>query len=367
MRISLPFVLAALLAGLVGTYLLRGEIIVGGRGANDGSPPPPGQRVAEAGAEAIRVRAKIITASDRVQILPIRGRTQADTRVAVAAETSGRVLSRPVKLGDRVDQGDLLCQLDPGARESRYQEAQAALEQARADLEAARQLNEKGFSTDINLKTQQARFDSAEAVVREAAIELDRTQIRAPISGLIEDNLAEVGAMLSPGVTCAVVINLNPLLVIGQVAERDIGSLNVGMEAGVRLVTGEERLGTIAFLAASADADTRTFRAEIEIPNPDFSLRAGVTAQAGVRLPSVKAHQFSSAYLTLDDQGTIGVRTVTDDNKAAFLPVELIGEDENGVWVGGLPDEVRIITVGQEFVRNGETVEPVIETASAQE
>lgn len=367
MRISLPFLLAALLAGLVGSYMLSGELIVGGRGANENAPAPPAERVAEADAEAVRVRVKIITATERSQILPIRGRTQADTRVAVAAETTGRVLSRPIELGDRVDQGDLLCQLDPGAREARYQEASAALDQARADLEAARQLNEKGFSTDINVKAQQARFDAAEAALRETTIELERTQILAPVSGLVEDDVAEIGSMLSQGTTCAVLINLNPLLVIGQVAERDIGNLQIGMAAGVKLVTGEERLGKISFLSSSANADTRTFRIEIEIPNPDFSLRAGVTAQAGVQLPSIQAHHFSSAYLTLDDDGSIGIRSVTDDNKVAFLPVTLIGEDEAGVWVGGLPDDVRVITVGQEFVQNGETVEPIVETASVKE
>jgi multidrug efflux system membrane fusion protein len=69
----------------------------------------------------------------------------------------------------------------------------------------------------------------------------------------------------------------------------------------------------------------------------------------------------SPAALTLDDAGVVGVKTVDAQNTVRFHPAELVAGGADGVWIGGLPPEVTIITVGQEFVLPGQTVVPVPE------
>lgn len=78
-----------------------------------------------------------------------------------------------------------------------------------------------------------------------------------------------------------------------------------------------------------------------------------------IPLPAVRAHKPSPGVLTLDDSGRVGVRTVEANNKVRFVPVTIIGQDADGLWVGGLPERATVITVGQEFVVDGQTVEPV--------
>jgi multidrug efflux system membrane fusion protein len=73
----------------------------------------------------------------------------------------------------------------------------------------------------------------------------------------------------------------------------------------------------------------------------------------------------SPAALTLDDAGVIGVKTVDEKSLVHFYPVELVADGADGIWVGGLPREITIITVGQEFVLPGQTVIPVPEDAPA--
>ena len=68
------------------------------------------------------------------------------------------------------------------------------------------------------------------------------------------------------------------------------------------------------------------------------------------------AHFVTPAVLTLNDAGLLGVRTIVDGQTVRFLAVEIIDDTQDGVWVAGLPDEVQIITVGHEFVSNGEKV-----------
>lgn len=60
--------------------------------------------------------------------------------------------------------------------------------------------------------------------------------------------------------------------------------------------------------------------------------------------------------LTLNDDGELGIRTVTDDNIVRFIPIEIIGDGNDGVWLSGLPDPARVIIVGQDFVRHGDPV-----------
>ena len=71
------------------------------------------------------------------------------------------------------------------------------------------------------------------------------------------------------------------------------------------------------------------------------------------------AHFISSAVLTLDAQGRVGVKSVDDANRVDFHPVSLVKTRADGVWVSGLPERIRVIDQGQGFVAEGEAVEPV--------
>ena len=68
------------------------------------------------------------------------------------------------------------------------------------------------------------------------------------------------------------------------------------------------------------------------------------------------AHKISPAILSLNDQGKLGIRTVTSDNKVQFKEIKILEDTSNGMWVAGLGKEARIITLGQEYVFQGQTV-----------
>ena len=149
----------------------------------------------------------------------------------------------------------------------------------------------------------------------------------------------------------ASLVDLDPVLVVGQVSERDIGRLQVGGSGVARLMTGEKVEGRIRYIAKVADPVTRTFRVELEVANPDAALRDGITAEVVLPGPSVLAHRVSPAVLSLGDAGDIGVKIVDADQTVRFLPVQIVEQGEDGLWLLGLPDQVTLITVGQDFVR----------------
>jgi multidrug efflux system membrane fusion protein len=103
---------------------------------------------------------------------------------------------------------------------------------------------------------------------------------------------------------------------------------------------------------------TRTFAVELEVPNPDGTLPAGVTAEIQITGGTAMAHKISPSLLSLETDGTIGVKTLDDQDQVVFHPVEIARSQTDGIWVTGLPETARIITVGQGYVLAGQMVEP---------
>ena len=193
--------------------------------------------------------------------------------------------------------------------------------------------------------------------------EIDRLKITAPFDGLLESDTAELGSLMQPGSLCATIIQLDPIKLVGFVPETDIDSVEVGSMAGARLASGREVVGTVTFVSRSADPTTRTFRVEVEAANADASIRDGQTAEIAIAADGTTAHLLPQSALTLNDDGALGVRLVAEGDVVEFVPVTLLRDTPEGVWVDGLADEVSIIVVGQEFVTDGVKVAPTYREA----
>jgi len=312
-------------------------------------------RVDDASATPRRVGVVAIasTAETTQSTIALRGQTEAFRRVDVQAETTGRIVSEPLRRGATVAAGDTLCRLDPGTRPAQLAEAEAQLAEARISDTAAARLAEGGFASETRAASAAASLSAARAAVAAARTELDRLTIAAPFDGVLETDTAELGSLMQPGALCATILQLDPMRIVGYVPETRLAAVQVGAPAQARLAGGQSVVGDVSFLARAADPATRTFRVEITVPNPDGALRDGQSTDIAIAADGIAAHRIPSSALTLDDAGTMGVRIVDADDIARFVPVRLLRDTHDGVLVTGLPDAVRIITVGQEFVTDG--------------
>jgi multidrug efflux system membrane fusion protein len=142
---------------------------------------------------------------------------------------------------------------------------------------------------------------------------------------------------------------------VGQASEQNVSQLHAGDPATATLVTGETVKGKVRFVANKADPATRTFRVEVQLPNPNNKLRDGVSADIHIPVRKLPAQKISPGILVLDDSGEVGVRIV-EKGIVHFMPVHIVTDNPSGMWVTGLPHKVTVITVGQEFVKDGERV-----------
>lgn len=310
------------------------------------------------------VRVQLVEAQSRQRTLAVRGKTESKRQVEVKAQVSGAVIERAVERGQRVARGDLLCRLAIDDRKAALVQAEAELKQAEIEYDGTLKLQARGLLSKTAIAAAEARLETARAVLQRQQIELAKTRIAAPFAGIVDKLHMHEGDYASTGSTCVTLVDLDPMLVTADLAESDVNLVRVGDPVTVRTSSGKELSGEVTFIASQSNAVTRTYPMEVTIDNSDFSVRSGLTASLEIKLSEVLAHLVSPALFTLNDRGEVGLRIVDDNNKVRFYPVSLVEDTSEGAWVTGLPSPARLITVGQEFVLAGQTVDPVAQEAT---
>ena len=313
----------------------------------------------------VTVRVRLMQAQAHQREVVLRGRTQAVRSVAVKSEIAGRIIHLAVTKGKRVKAGALIAKIDMQDRASRLAEGRALVRQRQLEYKAAIALSKKGYRAETKLAASQTQLDSAKALVKRIELEIQHTEVRAPFAGIVDSKRVEIGDYMKVAEVVATIVDQNPYLVVGDVSEREVSYLKVGQKATAELVTNKKVSGKIRFIATTADGATRTFRVEVEVPNPKRDLRDGITARIRIPVDKSMAHLITPAVMTLNDEGQLGVKTVTQEGIVRFFPAQIIADGENGVWLAGLPETIGVITVGQDFVRDGDQVLPVIENRPA--
>jgi membrane fusion protein, multidrug efflux system len=325
--------------------------------------PAPQQQAEQRGVMAVAVESRQAQLVQR--ILTLQGQVEPDRLVVVRAETAGQIQLWQVERGAAVRAGEEVARLSIEDREARRRQALARVRDRQEDYQAIRQLVKEGFAAPREEQVRLAELQAARAALEAIEQEIANTRITAPIAGVLNRRLAEHGEYVSVGGEVAEIVDNDPLRVVGQIPQHQIGRARIGLPGQVRFINGMTAVGEVVFISSLADPATRTFRVEVVIPNPEQALSSGISAEIIIPTEEVMAHKLSPALLTLDDGGRVGAMVVTDENLVEFHPVEVVRAEPEGIWVQGLPDQVRLITIGQGFVTPGEEVDPQEDQAVA--
>ena len=351
-RITAVGLVAAAALWIVSGHLLPHE------SAESRAAPQP----TEAGAKKpFRVAVVDTTVDTHSRKLVISGRTEADRKVTTFARTNGVLEELRVRRGSRVKAGDIIAVLSDDAREAQVMQAKAVIEQRKVELEAKRRLVQTNAFPRLELISLEAQFKVAEAALATAEAERDRGFVKAPWDGVITE-ISEVGtsAFAFAGKEIAQIVGLDPMLALIEVSERNVGSVKVGGMAEVRLASGgQTRTGRVRYVSQSASQTTRTYRVEVELPNADYSIPDGITAEVTIPLAPTPATRVPRSALIFSSAGDLGVRTVDGEGKVAFAPATVVEDDQNFMWLRGVPNGSRVIVQGQDFVREGSLVDAV--------
>ena len=249
--------------------------------------------------DLFNVQTYLSIAKEYQPLIKLKATSFSETKVNVKAKTSGEVVSIGAIQGDYVKKDSILCSL--------------------------------------------------------GVVELNRTEVKAPFSGFIEQ-IIKPGNFLERGQICATVIKLDPITFYAGVPEYDINKVRVNQKVNLELVTGQKIKGSLTFVSKSASSETRTFRVGSMIDNPDGFIKDGLTANMTIEIDLVKAHKISPSILLLNDEGKLGIRVIEKESIAKFVEIIILEDSEEGLWVTGIPEKVEIIIQGQGFVEDGQKV-----------
>jgi membrane fusion protein, multidrug efflux system len=342
------YVVVGVILALVLGYLLVRPLF--------GAHRPSAEAVAAQPPALPLVEATLTPEAQHPYAVALRGRTQAARTVIVRSETAGVVAQTPILQGTPVGEGAVLCRLAVDARKAALDEASANMRAKQLQMQASSKLVAKGYISQSQMLTDQANLDTAAAMVRQAEVALNQVNIRSPFAGVFDHRDAEVGAYLAPGQPCGTMIELNPLLIVGDLPETEAAKVKVGATASARLVSGEMIQGRVRFVAHDADPTTRTYRVEVTAANPGDKIASGLSADIRIGGGVGPAHLIPVSSLVLDAAGRQGVRFVQADGRVAFAPVTILEQAPQGIWVAGLSGPTRLITVGQSYVSEGQRV-----------
>ena len=318
--------------------------------------------------EAIRVEVKRQQVQSIAEKLEVSGHTEPNKTIQLRAELSGKINAISVNEGQMVKKGQLVASLELRDKQIQLQKALALQTERQNAYERTQKLVASKLQSQSSIEQALSLLKSAQAEVASVELELERTKIIAPFTGLINQLDIEVGTFVEANTQIATLIAIDPLVISVNIPQQVYSRVRLGQDANIRVINGEKRKGKVKYLSSLANSDTRSFKAEIEIENKDGSLPAGLSAKATIETEMKKAHFISPALLSLDNEGFLGVKTVNTQELVEFYRINIINSESSGVWVSGLPDSANIITVGQGFVQAGTKViaEPKKSSSSAQ-
>ncbi|BAO43937.1 efflux RND transporter periplasmic adaptor subunit [Thiolapillus brandeum] len=349
-----PWIISLLLALGLGIWLASGSINGDQAGTEQASDAD--RQTAKHAPVAIKVRVATVHSEPVERSIVLYGRTEPNRSLNLKAEVDGRVEAILKKRGEPVKAGDAIIRIAANDRPHLLEHARAELAQRRLEYQGALSLKAKGFQGKAELARKKALMKESEAKVAALQRELRNTVVHAPFDGLLLERMVEIGDYLNVGTKLAKLVDLDPLVVRGDVTQADISQLHTGQKALVTLSNGQRHEGYIRYLSRVADEDTNTFRVEVALDNADAHIPGGLGVELQIPLETIMAVHISPALLALNKTGVIGVKWVKD-NVVQFTPIDVVRSDTDGAWIRGLEEQTDIITVGQAFVREGDQVE----------
>jgi multidrug efflux system membrane fusion protein len=350
-------ILAVLVLVAAATWVLTGKFSrIGSERADAQETAAP----ADASAPALRTVLVARPEDSRyARAIRVAGRTEPDKISVLAARESGVISALPATEGQYVSAGTVLLTLEGPEKLAAVETAKALLVQREAQSAAAESLASRGEGSKIGADIARAELAAARAQLREAETAVDRLNVVAPFSGRIEEVEVERGSWVQLGAPVTTILALNPVVVHGEVSERDLADVRIGTAATVNLASGASVEGRVRYVRSQASLETRTFPVEIEIPNRGGDIPAGMSAEIVLHADPEAATIVPRSVVTLSDSGTLGVRTVDDRGTVVFVPVEVIDDTPDGLVLSGVPADADVIISGQDLVADGETVQAV--------
>ncbi|MCU7495898.1 MAG: efflux RND transporter periplasmic adaptor subunit [Ignavibacteria bacterium] len=274
----------------------------------------------------------------------------------IFSKVSGNIERMYADIGSRVRRNQMLAVIDSTELFQQYEQALATFNNNKINYNRTKQLFQQNLIARQELDNAEAALKVSSANFATAQTRLSYARITAPFSGYITKRFLDRGALVQPGSsTLYTIMDNDSVKIVVNILEKDIPSIALGKKAILKVdaFPGRDFLGTISRVNQAIDLTTRTLAVEIVIPNRDYALKPGMYAEVNI----IAAQHLNTL--------TVPVQSVMHDDKGNFVYLfeggnakrgdVQTGADQNGRTevTRGLTDSANVITVGQQFLKDG--------------
>jgi membrane fusion protein, multidrug efflux system len=327
-----------------------------------GEPAPkPASDSTKAPSEALQTVAYVIAKpAPYERRIRLSGQTVADKQVTLVARTSGAISKLAVSQGDMLANDGLVMALEGPEKLAAVVSAQSQFDTAVHQTESSQRLFARGALPELQMQASVSAREAARSALEMARSEADRLEVHAPFAGVIDKVFVEVGSWVQPGTEIATLLALDPIVVVGEINERDLQSVSKGTAARVTFGDGALAEGSVRYVRREATGLTRTFPIEVAIANADAAFSSGMSAEIELATKTAPAVVMPRSVITLDSDGTLGVRVLNASDMVGFQKVDIVDDTPQGLVLTGIEDGAKIIVSGQNMVNEGQKVSAVV-------
>ncbi len=336
-------------------------------GGSEGADAPAEAEAAEASSPGFTriINVRVVPASTErfVEQVRLTGVVQADRDVVVSAEEMGEITETLVEKGDRVEAGSPLARINDRILQAQLQQAESQARLAADTWDRRRRLWEQDrVGSELAYLEARAAAEQSAAAVTHLQERVERTTIRAPVAGVVDDRMVEVGTLVSSGSPIARIVDTSPLKVIAGVPERYAPDIRQGAVAqvGFDVFPDREIRGRVQFVGTNVDQQSRTFPVELTFQDPSGMIKPMMVANVQVERLTVEGAVVvpQDAIVRVEEGYVVFVVEGEGDQAVARShPVEIGPSQSNRVVIrSGLEPGERLVVAGQQQVADGDRV-----------
>jgi len=276
---------------------------------------------------------------------PIEAFAEAD----VIAKVEGEVREILVEEGDEVKAGNVLARLDGDRLRLELNESRARLDQMKSDFERNQDLREKGLLSEGEFEKLRYDLEALEASFNLASLELDYTQIRAPIDGVVSERYIKLGNTIGVGEPAFRVTSFDPLVAYLHVPEREYRQIKAGQPVAIDIdaLAGQRVIASVTRVSPVVDPETGTFKITIEISDEERRIKPGMFGRMSIVYDVHENVLQVPRSAIVEDMGNQTVFVIEDDKAVRRIVATGYGNEGMIEVTDGLSDDDAVVTVGQ--------------------
>ena len=315
----------------------------------------PAEDTSEETVNRIRVRTTDYEKQDFALIERFSGEVKPQKQVNLSFNIPGKIERFYFDEGDAVKKGQLLAQLEQQDYETVRDQSLAQYEKSKRDFERSQRLWKENSIQEQIVQDAETVFKVSQAVLEAAELNLKHCQMFAPFNGHVAYRFGEEREMAAPGQVVFTLIDLSRVIVELGVSERSVGRLKKGQNASVVIQSLQEEhiKGRVSYVALSASPDSRLFKVEIKISNPNLDLKPGMTASVGVITNTIAETFVFSIDVSVLRKGERVIFLLEGEKARERSLKDFLISGDNLIIRDSLPAAGQIITDGQDVLFDG--------------